>query len=346
VISGPVLVSVLLVLVAVVTVWSVKTRSRWAGNGWLMLGLAELAWVWMLVAAGGVGVAGWLWVTFALVQVALVVVGVLVARWMGDTLPGVDGRGWFHLSTVVAAAGVFSLGIGSVVLVVCAWGKLAGGVTDGTSDGLVALIFLGVLGVLVWVGGVVSLLRFVRDVRRGRHRAVPRRADAVIVLGAGLVHNRVSRLLACRCDRGAEAWWALTGHLPGSRVPLIVTGGQGDDEPCTEAEAMHLYLSQRGIPRGAVLEERRANDTTENLHFSLDLLHDRGVRDPRVVVCTSDFHVLRTERIVDILRDERGGNGRPFDAVVLGAVTPKSSVLASYLREFVALTIHRVFGRA
>jgi uncharacterized SAM-binding protein YcdF (DUF218 family) len=109
---------------------------------------------------------------------------------------------------------------------------------------------------------------------------------------------------------------------------------------------MHLYLSQRGIPRRAVLEEDRATDTTENLHFSLDLLADRGVRDPHVVVCTSDFHVLRTERIVDILRAERGAAGRPFGAVVLGAPTPKPSIPASYLREFVALTIHRLLGRA
>ncbi|MDN6439591.1 MAG: YdcF family protein [Corynebacterium nuruki] len=345
-ISGSVLVSVLLILLAGVTAWSVKTRSRWAGNGWLMLALAELAWLWMLVIAGGVGVAGWLWVTFALVQVFLVAVGVLVARWMGDALPGVDGRGWFHLSTVVAAAGAFSLGIGAVVLLARCWRGLADGAPDGNSDGLVALIVLGVVGLLVWAGGVFSLLKFVRDVRRGRHRAVPRRADAVIVLGAGLVHNRVSDLLACRCDRGADAWWTLTAAAPASRVPLIVTGGRGEDEPCTEAEAMHLYLSQRGIPRRAVLEEDRATDTTENLHFSLDLLADRGVRDPHVVVCTSDFHVLRTERIVDILRAERGAAGRPFGAVVLGAPTPKPSIPASYLREFVALTIHRLLGRA
>lgn len=344
--SGSVLLSVFLALAAVVTAWSVKTRSRWAGNGWLMLGLAELAWLWMLVVAGGLGVAGWLWVAFAVVQVLLVAVGVLVARWMGDALPGVDGRGWFHLSTVVAAAEVFSLGLGAVVLVVRSWRELADGAPGGNSDGLVALIFLGVVGLLVWVAGVVSLLRFVRDVRRGRHRPVPRRADAVIVLGAGLVHNRVSDLLACRCDRGAAAWRELTAHVPAPRVPLIVTGGRGEDEPCSEAEAMHLYLADRGIPRGAVLEEGRATDTTENLHFSLDLLAERGVRDPRVVVCTSDFHVLRTERIVAALEEERGDNGVPFSAVVLGAPTPKPVIPASYLREFVALSIHRLLGRA
>lgn len=109
---------------------------------------------------------------------------------------------------------------------------------------------------------------------------------------------------------------------------------------------MRRYYARRGFPRDVVLEEPDATDTTENLHFSLELLEERGVRDPVIVVCTSDFHVLRTERIAGMLQVERGGNGRPFTAVVLGAPTPKPVIPASYLREYVALTLHRVLGRA
>ncbi len=349
--SGLLLVA-LIVLVAVAgTAWSVKTRSRWAGNGLLVVAVGELMWVWLLVAAHGGHFPGSMWLTWAVSHLLVAGVGVGTARWMGDTLPGVDGRGWFHLSTVVAAALLLTLGLGSVVLTVQSrrnWGT-------GVDDTMIVLSFLGVLGIIVWCGVVGSMLLFLRDVRRGRHRRpedVPgdvRDVDAVVVLGAGLIGDRVSDVLAARCDRGAAAWRAVehaVGEGRGRRVPLIVSGGRGEDEPCPEAEAMRRYYARRGFPRDVVLEEPEAGDTTENLHFSLEMLHERHIAEPFVLICTSDFHVMRTERIVSMLREERGGNGRSFDAVVLGAPTPKPAIPASYLREFVALSIHRVLGRA
>lgn len=335
-------ISLVLPVLALVTAWSVKTRSRWSGNGVLVGVLGLLLWGWLLAAGGDAGVAGPLWVTCGVAHLVVAVAGWLTARWMGDAIPGADGRGWFHLSTVVAAAELLSLGAGTLALTVLAFGRLGGGGDDLTF----ALAVIGVIGSVLWCSAVVSMVRYLRDVSRGRSRRTPAKADAVIVLGAGLVGDRVSDLLACRCDRGAEAWRTVTRRRPASSTPLIVTGGRGEDEPCTEAEAMHRYLAGHGFPRVAVLEEDEATDTTENLHFSLDLLERRGVWHPSVVVCTSDFHVLRTERIVAALEQERGDNGVPFTAVVLGAPTPKPAIPASYLREYVALTIHRLIGRA
>ncbi|HJG44857.1 YdcF family protein [Corynebacterium variabile] len=336
------LVSLVLIVLLAGTGWSVKTRSRWTGNGALVFSVGLLLWVWLLVAATGAGFAGTMWIVFGLSHAVVACVGWLTARWMGDALPGVDGRGWFHLSTVVAAAELLSLGAGALAMVL----RSIKGIGGGGDDVRFSLVIIGVAALVLWVCAVVSMIRYLRDVGRGRRRRAPERADAVIVLGAGLVNDRVSDLLASRCDRGAAAWHSVTEHRPARSTPLIVTGGRGDDEPCTEAEAMHRYLASRGFPRGAVLEERYATDTTENLHFSLDLLKERGVRDPHVVVCTSDFHVLRTERIIAALEAERGDNGVPFSAVVLGAPTPKPAIPASYLREYVALTIHRIIGRA
>ncbi|AWT25569.1 YdcF family protein [Corynebacterium provencense] len=336
------LVSLLLVLLFLVTAWSVKSRSRWGGNGILVWALGLLAWVWLLIAATGAGFPGTMWCAFAVAHAAVGAAGWIVARWMGDTLPGSDGRGWYHLATVIAAAELLSLGAGALVLVAVPVGSLG----EGGDDGRIALVVMGAVGLLLWAGAVWSMLHYLRDVARGRRRAAPGRADAVIVLGAGLVDDKVSDLLACRCDRGAQAWYTVTARRPARSTPLIVSGGRGEDEPCTEAEAMHHYLASRGFPRAAVIEEGDATDTTENLHFSLDLLEERGVHDPSVVVCTSDFHVLRTERIVEMLGRERGDNGLPFSAVVLGAPTPRAAIPASYLREYVALMLHRIVGRA
>lgn len=335
-------VSVLLTGLVAVTAWSVKTRSRWAGNGVLVWCSGLVLWGWLLVAATGIEAQGMMWVTFGLSHLLVALTGLLTGWWMGDALPGADGRGWFHLSTVVAAAELLSLRAGFLALVL----QSAWHLGEGGDDLRFALLLIGGTALVLWISTVVSMVRFILDIRHGRWRHTPRRADAVIVLGAGLVGNRVSELLACRCDRAADAWCSVTGHRPADSAPLIVSGGQGDDELCTEAEAMHRYLAGKGFPRGAVLEERQATDTTENLHFSLDLLAGRGVSEPSVVVCTSDFHVLRTEKIIAALQEERGARGRPFTAVVLGAPTPKPVLPASYLREYVALTLYRIIGRA
>lgn len=346
--SGIVLVTLLVVASTAVTAWTVKTRSRWAGNGLMVLLVAELCWAWLLVAAHGGGFPLPMWLTWASAQVLVAGVGWLTARWMGDALPGVDGRGWFHLSTVVAAAMMLTLGAGSAVLASRAWSSWRSW-GPGASDALIVLSVVGAVGVVAWCVAVVTMGHFLHQVRRGRRRHAADgadRADAVVVLGAGLVRDQVSALLAARCDRGTAAWRELKLVDPAAQVVLILSGGQGDDEPCTEAEAMHRYIAGQGFPRDVVLEERVATDTTENLHFSLDLLAGHGVREPVIVVCTSDFHVIRTERIVEMLKVERAADGRPFDAVVLGAPTPKPALPAAYLREYVALMIHRVLGRA
>ncbi|MDN6404428.1 MAG: YdcF family protein, partial [Corynebacterium sp.] len=102
--TGLLLVALLLLVTLGVTAWSVKTRPRWAGNGLLVMAVAELLWIWLLVAAHGGEYPGPMWLTWGICHVLVVGAGVLTARWMGDSLPGADGRGWFHLSTVIAAA--------------------------------------------------------------------------------------------------------------------------------------------------------------------------------------------------------------------------------------------------
>ncbi|KGM18479.1 hypothetical protein MA47_07050 [Corynebacterium auriscanis] len=63
------------------------------------------------------------------------------------------------------------------------------------------------------------------------------------------------------------------------RGVLIVSGGQGADEPCSEASAMARYLleeAQLGVPgaRWVVLQEQLATSTEENLANSTRMLLD------------------------------------------------------------------------
>ena len=44
-------------------------------------------------------------------------------------------------------------------------------------------------------------------------------------------------------------------------TPVIVSGGQGADEPATEAAVMKQYLLNKGVPEKQILLENRATRT-------------------------------------------------------------------------------------
>ncbi|GGP81954.1 YdcF family protein [Saccharothrix coeruleofusca] len=156
---------------------------------------------------------------------------------------------------------------------------------------------------------------------------VPQRAGhaAIVVLGAGVPQGRVQPLLAARLNRAAELY---RRELAAGARPVVVTsGGQGPDEPASEASVMAGYLHARGIPPEAVVEEDRSTSTWENLRYSADLLAARGL-EGRLLVVTSNYHVLRAA----VLSRRLG-----LRADVRGARTAWYFLPNAFVREFVAL---------
>ncbi len=115
-------------------------------------------------------------------------------------------------------------------------------------------------------------------------------AEAVIVLGSGLIGGAVPPLLADRLRAGRRVY----AHAVASgRHPLLITsGGQGPDEPVAEAVAMRDFLADDGLEPASILVEDQSRNTRQNLAFSAELLRARQVSGP-VAVVTSDFHALR-----------------------------------------------------
>ena len=116
------------------------------------------------------------------------------------------------------------------------------------------------------------------------------KADYYLTLGA-LVNpdGQPSAALAARCDAAI----GVLNANPESRA--ILCGGQGGDEPRTEAEAMRDYMTAHGAdPARLILEEQSAN-TRQNLQNSLPLLEERGFDScgGRVAIVTNDFHMAR-----------------------------------------------------
>ncbi len=139
-----------------------------------------------------------------------------------------------------------------------------------------------VCGCLVFV--VIEGLIIAESVKQPQNEA-----DYLIVLGAKVNGTTPSLILQYRINKAAEY---MKKH-PGTKA--IVSGGQGADEGISEAEAMKNGLLSSGIAAERILVEDQSTSTKENLDYSQKLLTEAGgsVKESKVIVVTTDFHVLR-----------------------------------------------------
>lgn len=108
--------------------------------------------------------------------------------------------------------------------------------------------------------------------------------DYLIVLGAQVRKNGPTRSLKYRLDAACE-YLRLNEH-----TQCIVSGGQGYNEPASEAQVMHDYLVEKGIPSARILLEDKSVNTMENIRNSSVYLDKES---DRVGIVTNDFHVFR-----------------------------------------------------
>ena len=110
-----------------------------------------------------------------------------------------------------------------------------------------------------------------------------------LVLGALVNPNgQPSAALAARCD---TALGVLSAN-PDSRA--ILCGGQGRDEPRTEAAAMQDYMIAHGADAERLILEDASSTTIENIANAKKLLPDGA----GVAIITNDYHLARARRLL------------------------------------------------
>ena len=254
------------------------------------------------------------WVLAMAVGVVLVVNGLQMVSREGRTLGNL-------LS--------FLLGIAMTGATVIGAGLLVAGTELHPQSGSEATV-LRVLGLVVLLLpgypalALLSYLLYCLAYLRHQARLAP---TAVVVLGSGLVDGEIPRLLANRLDAALAVRRAEEAR--GNRPLLVPSGGQGDDEPIPEGEAMTRYLVDHGVDHAAILTEHRATTTEENLLLSRRLLDERGVEGALRVV-TSNYHVGRAA-----LLTRRLG----LEADVTGAPTAWYFLPSAFVREFAAVVL-------
>ena len=114
----------------------------------------------------------------------------------------------------------------------------------------------------------------------------PRKADVIVVLGGDT---------GSRTERAAELYRA--GYAP----YLIVSAGRIYHTTIL-ADLMERHALERGVPREAIIAERRSESTYQNALFSREIIRARSFRS--AIVVSSNYHMRRVKLTFDrVFRD-------------------------------------------
>ena len=188
------------------------------------------------------------------------------------------------------------------------------------------LVGLALTGVLVFGALLGQVLSGAKDDVMGA-------PQAMIILGCQLHDWGPSVMLQDRLDKALEY---LEDHPD---VTVVVSGGQGANEPASEAEGMAGYLAEHGVSRERIILESQSHNTNQNLRWSAQHLEEAGidVKDG-VIIVSNGFHLTRIRMLA----------GRAGYENVSTLAAPSShlpSRLKMYIREPVALVKSFILDR-
>lgn len=154
-------------------------------------------------------------------------------------------------------------------------------------------------------------------------------ANPVIVLGCKVnPSGSPSLMLQNRIDSAADYL------LANPDAVCVVSGGQGGDEPATEAQVMFDGLVKLGVEPDRIIKEEKSTNTKENLEFSLEKLEEQGLSTENIIIVTDGFHQFRAHLMLEKL----GGK-----ATSVNAQTPLWLAPAYWVREWLGLTHYMIF---
>ena len=150
--------------------------------------------------------------------------------------------------------------------------------------------------------------------------------DYIIVLGAQVKEDGPGSILVRRLTVARDYL------LANPETVCVVSGGQGSNEPWSEARGMADWLISNGIAAGRIVLEDASFSTADNLKNSRALIP----ADASVGIVTNNFHVFRSLRIA-----EKCGFS---EAVGMSAGMSPWFLPHNMLREFFALVKYVLFS--
>jgi len=146
--------------------------------------------------------------------------------------------------------------------------------------------------------------------------------NVYIVFGAKVKVDGPAKTLASRLNVAVDVM------QKDADAVCIVSGGQGPDEPFTEASCMRDYMVERGISPDRIFTEEQASSTRENILYSTALIEELSFGDRQIICISSETHIPRIR-----LMCSRSG----VDALYIKAETPmKEFLFTTWVREYLS----------
>lgn len=109
------------------------------------------------------------------------------------------------------------------------------------------------------------------------------KADAILVLGSSDLR---------------KAEYAAKLYHEGWAPLLIFSGGEGRTTKglwgMSEAEKFASVAMEKGVPAEAILLEKKSTNTGENIHFTKELLEEKGIHPKKIIVAQKPYMERRT----------------------------------------------------
>ncbi len=126
----------------------------------------------------------------------------------------------------------------------------------------------------------------------------PSQNATAVVLGAQVTDDGPSMILSGRIN-GALKY---LNENPNTKA--VLSGGKGDNEPISEAQAMYDELVKAGISADRLYIEDKSVNTGENILFSERIIKENGLNSD-IAIVTDGFHQFRAH----IIAKQQGVSG-------------------------------------
>ena len=147
--------------------------------------------------------------------------------------------------------------------------------------------------------------------------------DYMIILGCQIKKDgSLTPLLKGRVDRAIE-FRNEQLKATGKDLIFVPSGGKGNDEIVSEAEAMKKYLLKQGINGKNILIENKSKNTYENIKFSNNLINNKKAN---IGFSTTNYHVMRA----GLIATEQG-----LKLEGIGSKTKFYFWINAFIREFI-----------
>ena len=117
--------------------------------------------------------------------------------------------------------------------------------------------------------------------------------DFIIILGSKIREDgTLTPLLKGRADKAIEFGRNQLENTK-KQIYYIPSGGKGNDEIISEAQAIKNYLLEQGIDKKFILVEDKSTSTIENMKYSNEIIQ-KEMKDAKVSFSTTNYHVFRS----------------------------------------------------